>query len=982
VTQGNERQMLVVLDGFDEIGKHRANIIGWLRAWLRVRVDANVIITTRPTGVDDDAASSGTVRQPISGQVTCVDGKRHRLGFGVPVAWPPSTCTRIPGLQPPECYVLRWEEGLSTDEGALTKGMPHSMRELEAGVKKAIYGPMDMIALTGGGSGCKVTVNVDYLERESKGGGQICVPFIAGITVKDSGEKYSGMDTVMIKLPNGDNFVQFEWRLPYSAIVYYCTFSTVNGPSAERNIAKCGTCGIQPGEDVQELTVREQFVHELSFNDYEIQPITTDAACSIWSSAASTDAAGSADNKAKPPVNAAAAAGGTTPATGTATKARASSTAGVATVAQGGAAAGGGEDNIDGVETFDRVAAEELLRDLPQDLWNRPLMATVLADYLTKVKEEVRGKRPVITEFSILRFVLETFIAEASESTEIPAEILHRELALVALEKQELAQRLIASEEMSGELKPLFAAACLGYLRLFGPPLRGNEHVQLWHMRISEVLAAEEWARRELKLDLCEACERAVRESWRRPLVRFLLQMQAVLNLDLSSLEQAGIDMLAEHLPGCSALRSLTLGGLNNEKLKSVDKIGKAIRSLKLLTRLTLSVEHCMQLSNLGEVGVSLGRLTSLTMLTLNFAYCSQLMTLGKKGSKVEHLGKGLAKLTALTDLTLNFESCRLLGGCAPELRRGIADLVALKALMVNLSYCQLKSIDEIGEALRRLTELRRLHLYFAGCSGQVTSLMALGQSLTQFRNLTELTVMLAWCPGITATGELGRNLGQLTTLRVLELNFSYCEVSSVEELGRSLECLTGLITLRLYLVEVSKRLTEVASLGKGLGKLKALRDLELNLKGNSGLTGIGELAVGLQRLTHAQLQRLCLDLRGCMGLDARIQMQFDLQSVWKLLASLGLQMPLVPATTALALPAVPGAMSRSMSMGAVTARLAALDKTRTMEGRGGKSGTSGASSQGLGKTMLALPSPLASSSSFALWHKQNTHEAMKQVTA
>merc|ERR1711871_915105 len=54
-------RMLLIIDGFGEAGAQRPMIMAWLRKFLECHPDMIFILTTRPSAIEDQAMSSGTL---------------------------------------------------------------------------------------------------------------------------------------------------------------------------------------------------------------------------------------------------------------------------------------------------------------------------------------------------------------------------------------------------------------------------------------------------------------------------------------------------------------------------------------------------------------------------------------------------------------------------------------------------------------------------------------------------------------------------------------------------------------------------------------------------------------------------------------------------------------------------------------------------------------------------------------------------------
>ncbi|CAE8724853.1 unnamed protein product [Polarella glacialis] len=107
--------------------------------------------------------------------------------------------------------------------------------------------------------------------------------------------------------------------------------------------------------------------------------------------------------------------------------------------------------------------------------------------------------------------------------------------------------------------------------------------------------------------------------------------------------------------------------------------------------------------------------------------------------------------------------------------------------------------LSALCKAVEPLENLTRWHLDLSNC--QLTSIAELGRSLEAHTNLQQLTVNLSGCEGLTSIAELGRSLEARTRLQQLTVNLFGCiGLTSISELMRSLEALTNLHQLTLNL--------------------------------------------------------------------------------------------------------------------------------------------------------------------------------------
>ncbi|CAE8598376.1 unnamed protein product, partial [Polarella glacialis] len=183
---------------------------------------------------------------------------------------------------------------------------------------------------------------------------------------------------------------------------------------------------------------------------------------------------------------------------------------------------------------------------------------------------------------------------------------------------------------------------------------------------------------------------------------------------------------------------------------------------------------------------------------------------------------------------------------------------ISRRELELNLQgVAKQHHLSTLCKAVEPLKNLTRWRLDLSNC--QITSIEELGRSLETLTNLQQLSVDLAYCNGL-------RSLGALTNLQQLSVTLVYCRrLTSIAELVRSLGALTNLQKLSVNLADCDG-LTSIAELGRSLGLGKA-HELTVDLGGCDGLTSIAELGRSLERLTN--LQKLNVDLTDCDGLTS-----------------------------------------------------------------------------------------------------------------
>ena len=138
----------------------------------------------------------------------------------------------------------------------------------------------------------------------------------------------------------------------------------------------------------------------------------------------------------------------------------------------------------------ERTDREQWLSEmmLPQDLWDRPLLANLLAQFIKARDGTIKDNQ--VTELKIFQGVLNDLIAEVAKKTSKPEQDLTEALEALCLRKLEKGNRMITRSELNDE--EVWEEARRGHLCPF-EPLRGGDAVQLAHLRFSDVLAAEKW---------------------------------------------------------------------------------------------------------------------------------------------------------------------------------------------------------------------------------------------------------------------------------------------------------------------------------------------------------------------------------------------------------------------------------------------------------------------------------------------------------
>mmetsp|Transcript_57580 Transcript_57580/g.187021 ORF Transcript_57580/g.187021 Transcript_57580/m.187021 type:complete len:1378 (+) Transcript_57580:43-4176(+) len=336
--------------------------------------------------------------------------------------------------------------------------------------------------------------------------------------------------------------------------------------------------------------------------------------------------------------------------------------------------------------------------------------------------------------------------------------------------------------------------------------------------------------------------------------------------------------------------------------IHGLDALSKGFFGLSNLLHLKLSWQSCHSQErpegNLDMIGFAegLGHLRNLRTLDFDYSFC--------KWSRVYGLGDGLKRLTKLEMFALNLNQCNSATDrdlC--ELAGGLGELAQLSMLVLSLEDTAglggNGGLKCLGENIGRLKRLAKLELNLSGCTGftdldaqglglglgsavgmtemrlafQSTAfgdcgLQGLGDSIGRLRQLTKLHLDIANCSLVSDVGvaAFSAGLGKLRRLGALHLGLFRCGLggAGLRELGTAIGQVTSLRELHgefqgLFHIDD----TGLSSFGAGIGRLKNLKDLDLNFYrcsiGDTGLNGLGK---GLASLR--QLENLNLDFRHC----------------------------------------------------------------------------------------------------------------------
>jgi len=429
---------------------------------------------------------------------------------------------------------------------------------------------------------------------------------VQSLQIEESGFGYAEGDEVTVdtsSLPIEDSFLRWlvvevkgrvvplEWTLRSDSVTNYTTFSS--DYDGESHIGVSGTA-VRVGSSVRELEAREQMVQELGFCDAEVDPIGIKQACAICEGVL------------------------------------ASSTASIARTNrmisfEDSLGLGPNENSPD-------LDVEGCLSVLPNDTWDRPLMATLFGQYIASRVDPTQLQRlsASMAELEIMRFVSAKLVAQAAVAGGVPCEALHLELSRLcyASHAQDM-DHIIGPGDLAAEL---FEKARLGQLLLF-EPVQGGSAVIFCHPRISEILAAQEWIR--LGEPLMEACRKAWVSVGLRASLRYFLQM---------ALQQQGdpqrLELTSDLIPS---------------QATDLHLLGALAEAIPQVKSLALDFRGCCQLRSLYGLAEVLARLPALGIFTLDLSECHELVN-------VDALINGLTHLTAMHTFTLNVGECYELG--------------------------------------------------------------------------------------------------------------------------------------------------------------------------------------------------------------------------------------------------------------------------------------------------------------------------------
>jgi len=490
VVSDDVHDRLLILDGFDEGGETKPDIFRWLRKYVKEHPRIMTLLTTRPSGLDQMAMSSGGQHRPKKAKIKLIDTEQNVVALDQ--AFPEGTYLKIQGLDPPYCSILSKRERLtlskSRKQGSVILKPTQSLEMVDfiTTCKAGSYVNLPLYSNTGKGALVDVLIRTEKSVRIKDRQQKIvtCEDLIV-LTVTKSGTGYmvgSEARVLLSDIPRHDyQAVMAEIRehelrgtpqLEYADLtllskrlqrIQQKDEESESGETPEpsrapgilftvRDVTEVSTLtyrfndtdavvqltrtDVTENSAVEEVLVREELVHELGFSDFEIDTISLENAAAIMR------------NVGGPPL---------------------------------------------------RELTPEMLSPYPRALWERPLMANLLGQYV-----EVHGvsamttMNPALAELQILRFIADKLINQAAEVIaptrhKDAVKKMYKELrtTLEVTSRRKVRNNVIfwGKEDLS---RLILSPALRGNLRLF-EPVEGGTHVKFYHNRILEVLAAESW---------------------------------------------------------------------------------------------------------------------------------------------------------------------------------------------------------------------------------------------------------------------------------------------------------------------------------------------------------------------------------------------------------------------------------------------------------------------------------------------------------
>ncbi|CAE6966405.1 Nlrc5 [Symbiodinium natans] len=516
---------------------------------------------------------------------------------------------------------------------------------------------------------------------------------------------------------------------------------------------------------------------------------------------------------------------------------------------------------------------EDELRTLPGEVWQTPLMASLLCKY--REEHEELPAAGAVAELELMRFAVEALLAQAAQRTGSSG--LREMLRPVCLRVLKAGQRLLREADFAGK-EVLFQEALRGHLSFF-EPAAGHDAVQIYHLRMHELLAAEAWRDSQPPAQDRQGWKNAFGEVQAQPMLRgalcYVLMMampemaqMPELQIDLSELQHplaaAELEILCRGLQTCLQPRSekLLLHLLEGSSigLEGARGLGAALRRFGQLRELDLGLREAeagLGAEEAAALAGGLARLQELTQLKLGLYRNDQLGAEGWR-SLAEALG-GLPKLAALE---LGLGHCKLGAEEASALAGGLARLQELTQLKLGLyrnDQLGAEGWRSLAEALGGLPKLAALELGLGHCKLGAEEAAALASGLARLQELTQLKLDLGGNEELGLGRSLAEALGGLPKLAALELGLGRCKLGAEDAAAQA------------------------AALAGALARLQELTQLKLDLGGNDelGLQGGLALAGALRRLPA--LAKLDADFRTlypCEGVEEKAELRAALEAL------------------------------------------------------------------------------------------------------
>ncbi|CAE6966413.1 crt [Symbiodinium natans] len=201
---------------------------------------------------------------------------------------------------------------------------------------------------------------------------------------------------------------------------------------------------------------------------------------------------------------------------------------------------------------------EDELRALPGEVWQTPLMASLLGKYREE-QEELPASAGAAAELELMRFAVEALLAQAEQRTGRSG--LREMLHAVCLRTLKAGQRLLREADFAGK-EVMFQEALRGHLSFF-EPAAGQDAVQIYHLRMHELLAAEAWRDSQPPAQDQHGWKNAFGEVQAQPMLRGVLHYVLMMEMpEMAQMPQQQIDLSELQYPLAAAELEILFGGL------------------------------------------------------------------------------------------------------------------------------------------------------------------------------------------------------------------------------------------------------------------------------------------------------------------------------------------------------------------------------------------------------------------------------------